>query len=33
MVQRQFPNPREVMEFLKIKLPEFGRERRLKKAH
>ncbi|MGO2470820.1 MAG: alpha-hydroxy-acid oxidizing protein, partial [Microbacterium gubbeenense] len=32
MVQRQFPKPAEVMEFLKIKLPEFGKDARLKKA-
>src|SRR5690606_35792202 len=32
MVQRQFPKPREVMEFLKIKMPEFGKDARLKKA-
>jgi L-lactate dehydrogenase (cytochrome) len=33
MVQRQFPKPAEVMEFLKIKLPEFGKDARLKKAY
>ena len=33
MVQRQFPKPAEVMEFLKIKLPEFGKEARLRKAY
>ncbi|HLS93327.1 MAG TPA: alpha-hydroxy-acid oxidizing protein, partial [Microbacterium sp.] len=32
MVQRQFPKPQEVMEFLKIKMPEFGKDARLKKA-
>src|SRR5699024_924822 len=33
MVQRQFPKPAEVMEFLKIKLPEFGKEARLRKSY
>ena len=33
MVQRQFPKPTEVMEFLKIKMPEFGKDARLKKAY
>ncbi|WP_156760512.1 alpha-hydroxy acid oxidase [Microbacterium karelineae] len=32
MVQRQIPNPADVLEFLKIKMPEFGKEARLKKA-
>ncbi|WP_221586343.1 alpha-hydroxy acid oxidase [Microbacterium sp. G2-8] len=32
MVQRQIPNPADVLEFLKIKMPEFGKDARLKKA-
>lgn len=32
MVQRQFPNPADVLEYLKIKAPEFGKEARLRKA-
>lgn len=32
MVQRQFPNPADVFEFLKIKMPEFGKTARLEKA-
>ncbi|WP_029149414.1 alpha-hydroxy acid oxidase [Microbacterium indicum] len=32
MVQRQFPKPAEVLEFMKVKPPQFGRDARLKKA-
>lgn len=32
MVKRQFPNPKDVFEYLQLKRPEFGKEARLKRA-
>ncbi len=33
MVKRQFPNPKDVFEYLQLKRPEFGKEARVLEQH